>query len=197
MKQNACLALLLTGCLTAGCVERRFIIESNPPGALVYHNGNYLGPTPVDGYFTYYGRQQFRLIREGYETLDVPQKYPPPWYELPGIDFITENIYPFKVRDVRRLHYTMQPLQTVQPDDVRQRAEGLRERGKSIGVPAAPRPVAPAPTPPSEPPPDLPPPTPLPPPQGATLGGPTPTTPPPVPAAATSPRPVPGGVSGP
>ncbi|HWG42067.1 MAG TPA: PEGA domain-containing protein [Gemmataceae bacterium] len=173
MKRNACLAMLLTVSLTAGCVERRFVVNSDPPGALVYHNGIYLGATPVDGYITFYGKQQFRLIKEGYQTLDVVQEYYPPWYEWPGIDFVTENINPFKVRDVRSLHYTMQPMQTVRPDDVRQQAEQLREQGRNIGVPAAPRPIAPGPPAP-------------PPPQGAVLEGPAPsgapTLPPPRPA---------------
>jgi hypothetical protein len=185
MKRYACLAMLLIGSLTAGCVERRFTVTSEPPGALVYHNGIYLGATPVDGYITFYGKQQFRLIKEGYQTLDVVQKYAPPWYELPGLDFFTENINPFKVRDVRTLHYTMQPMQTVRPDDVRQQAEQLRERGRNIGVPAAPRPIAP-----------------VPPPQGAILGGPapaggTPTLPPPRPATERPQGPIPGSISGP
>jgi hypothetical protein len=196
MKRNACLAVLLTVSLTAGCVERRFVINSDPPGALVYHNGIYLGATPVDGYLVYYGKQQFRLIKEGYETLDIVQKYPPPWYEFPGVDFFTENINPFKVRDVRCLHYTMQPLKTIRPDDVRARAEQLRARGQTLGVPAPPRPI---PVTPPPPPPDLPAPRPLPPPPpgGAVLGGPSPAAPPPPPPAIPPPGPVPGGVSGP
>jgi hypothetical protein len=194
MKRTACMALLLAAGLTAGCVERRFVINSDPPGALVYHNGIYLGATPVDGYLTYYGKQQFRLIKEGYETLDVVQKYPPPWYELPGIDFATENINPFKVRDVRCFHYTMQPLQTIRPDDVRGRAEQLRARGQMLGVPPSPRPILV--TPPT-PPPDLPPPTPLPPtpPGGAALGSPAPVNPPAGPLA-PPPAPAPGAING-
>jgi hypothetical protein len=171
MKRNACLALFLTVSLTAGCVERRFTINSDPPGALVYHNGIYLGPTPVDGYIVYYGKQQFRLIKEGYQTLDIVQRYPPPWYEFPGIDFFTENIWPFKVRDVRCFQYTMQPMQTVRPDDVRQQAETLRARGQTIGAPRPQRPITPPPTPPAAPPP---------PPSAGILSGPIPTTPAPI-----------------
>jgi hypothetical protein len=169
MKRIACLAALVTIGSMAGCVERRFTIYSDPPGALVYHNGNYLGMTPQDGYLTYYGKQQFTLIKEGYETLDVVQSYPPPWYEWPGIDFFTENIWPFKLRDVRKFSYTMRPLQTIPPDDMRSRAEELRARGQNIGVPLPPRPLAS--TPPT-------PPTPPAPPEG-TLPSPRPMPPPP------------------
>ncbi len=169
----------------------------------MYHNGNYLGATPIDGYIVYYGKQQFRLIKEGYETLDVVQKYDAPWYEFPGVDFLTENINPFKVRDVRCFQYTMQPVQTVRPDDVRQHAEELRARGQTIGTPAPPRPILVVPVPPPPPPPSLPMPRVLPG-QGAVLGGPTPAPPPSVPPSAppvtapvAPPGATPGGVSGP
>ena len=194
MKRIAILTALLTVGATAGCVERRFVVTSNPPGALVYHNGIYLGLTPVDGYVIYYGKQHFRLIKEGYETLGVVQKYPPPWYEWPGIDFITENIVPFKVRDVRSFCYDMRPIQAVSPEEVHQRAEELRARGQTIGAPPAPRPVLPAPAPPPPSPlSTLPPPRTLPP--GAILGPPTPTSP--LPAPAPPPGGPPAGVTGP
>ncbi len=174
MRRIACLAALLMLGSTAGCVERRFTVYSEPPGALVYVNGNYLGMTPVDGYITYYGKQQITLIKEGYDTLDVVQEYPPVWYDLPGIDFVTENIWPFKLRDVRKFSYTMRPLQAIPPDDVRQRAEELRLRGQNIGVPLPPRPLGPVPTPP------------LPAPPEGTLPTPRPVQPPP-PAGVISP----------
>jgi hypothetical protein len=168
MKRIACLTALLMISTTAGCVERRFTVYSEPAGALVYINDRYLGMTPVDGYLTYYGKQQFKLVKEGYETLTVVQPYPAPWYELPGIDFITENIWPFKVRDVRRFCFRMVPLQSIPPDDVRARAEELRARGQTIGVPAPPLPAGPTQPPP--PPQDgtLPAPRTVPPPAGIT-----------------------------
>lgn len=169
MKRIACLTALLTISSMAGCVERRFTVYSEPAGALVYHNGRYLGMTPVDGYLTYYGKQQFTLIKEGYETRDVVEPYPAPWYDLPGIDFVTENLWPFKLRDVRKFSYTMRPLQTIPPDDVRRRAEELRARGQNIGVPAPPRPIGPSQPPPAPPDGTLPPPRTLPqPPAGVT-----------------------------
>lgn len=172
MKRIVWLTTLLTIGSTAGCVERRFTVFSDPPGALVYLNGRYLGPAPADGYLIYYGKQEFTLVKEGYETLKVVERYPPPWYEWPGIDFVTENIWPFKIRDVRRFSYTMQPLQSIPPDDVRARAEALRARGQTIGVPAAPRPLGPVQ--PAPPPPDatLPPPRTVPPQPPAGINGP-------------------------
>jgi hypothetical protein len=174
MKRNAGLgAVLLVAGLSAGCVERRMVIYSDPPGALVYVNNQYVGATPVDYWWVYYGKYHFTLVKDGYETLNVQQDVPAPWYEWPGADFISE-VQPFKVRDVRSFCYTLQPMLQVQPEDLRRRADELRARGQAIGTPAEPRPVAPGP-------PAVPPPTP----PGPVLGPPAepPITPAPPPNA--------------
>jgi hypothetical protein len=155
MKRNAGLgAVLLVAGLSAGCVERRFVVYSDPPGALVYVNNQYVGATPVDYWWVYYGKYQFTLVKDGYETLKVIQDIPAPWYEYPGPDFISE-VQPFKIRDVRSFCYTLQPLQQVQPNDLLHRAIELRTRGQGIGTPPEPRPLAPVP-PPAVPPPAAP-----------------------------------------
>jgi hypothetical protein len=148
MKRHAWLLTLLTATLAGGCVERRYVIYSDPPGALVYKNGVYLGATPVDDYFVYYGKYEFTLVKEGYEPLRVVQDIPAPWYELPGPDFVSEAVVPVKIRDVRSFCYTLQPQQTVRPDDLLNNANALRARGQSIGAPREPRPAPPEPPPP-------------------------------------------------
>src|SRR5262249_17261602 len=80
-----------------GCRERRFGITSDPPGAIVYHNGNPIGATPVDGQFTYYGTQSFTLVRDGHETVTVKERLSPPWYQYFPIDFLAENVWPFHI----------------------------------------------------------------------------------------------------
>src|SRR4051794_35158058 len=97
-------------CLTlvSGCVERRFVITSDPPGAIVYENGRPIGPTPVDRNFVYYGTYRFTLVRDGYQTLVVDEPIKAPWFEWFPLDFVSENLWPFWVRDVRRVHYKME-----------------------------------------------------------------------------------------
>jgi hypothetical protein len=166
--------LVLCATQATGCVERRFVINSQPQGALVYlSTGEYLGATPVDYYYVYYGKYEFKLVKEGFEPLTVVQNAPAPWYELPGIDFITENLNPFKVRDVRTFCYTLQPAQAVRPEDLFNRAGQVRARGQGLGTPREPRPVAPAPAPAP-----LPGPAPVPPPGTTPLGPPVPVMPP-------------------
>ena len=53
----------------SGCVERRMIIRTNPPGALAYVDDNEVGLTPVAISPIYYGSRKIRLVKDGCETL--------------------------------------------------------------------------------------------------------------------------------
>ncbi len=152
------LALLLLAGL-AGCVERRMVIITDPPYAIVLDEKNQpIGASPVDRTFTYYGKYRFRLVKDGYETLIVEEKVRPPWYEYFPLDFIAENLLPFTLRDVRYFKYTLQPAQLVPAGTVLEQAEQLRARGKTIGTPLPETP--PPPTTPVAPPGSIPPPLP-------------------------------------
>src|SRR5262249_46494932 len=84
------------------------------------------------------------------QTLHVLQPVRPPWWEIPPLDFVAENVIPFKIRDIRRFSYPMQPLQTVPSGDVLQRGSILRQQGQALGEPR-PIVVAPASTTPAVP----------------------------------------------
>ena len=58
-----------------------------------------------------------------------------PFYEWFLLDFISENLVPFTIRDIRRFNYQLQPKQIVDPETVQKRADLLRQRGLGIGVP--------------------------------------------------------------
>jgi len=125
--------------LSSGCVTRRIMITSDPPGAQVYRDGQPLGPTPVEQPFVYYGHYRYTLVKDGYAPLVVEPELCPPWYEYPGLDFIFENILPFTFRDTQVKHYELTPLEPVSIADLRAASDALRSRGKSIG-PATPPP---------------------------------------------------------
>jgi len=143
MKRILAFLALALPVLLSGCVDRRYVIQSDPPGALVYRNGVPIGSTPVDDHFIYYGKYDFTLVKDGYETLHVQQEIPAPWYEWPGIDFISENLIPCTIRDVRRFNYKLNPVQHIRTDEILSRAEELRQRGRSIGAPPPPPPPPP------------------------------------------------------
>lgn len=130
-----CTATAVFAMLVApGCVQRRMTIRSNVPGAQVYVDNYEIGRTPVSTDFIYYGQRDVRLVKDGYETLKVKQPVNAPWYQLPGIDFIAENVWPFEIRDERNFNYQMQPQYLVPTETILSRAEELRAAN---AVPAA------------------------------------------------------------
>ena len=131
------------GCLLAvaalvtswGCVQRRMTIRSNPPGALVYVDDYQIGTTPVSTDFIYYGTRKIRLIKDGYETLTVRQPFPIPWYEIFPLDFVTENLWPWEIRDERVVDLAMSTTASIPPESVVARAEQARLSAGSLPAP--------------------------------------------------------------
>lgn len=111
---------------TGGCVQRRMTIRSSPPGAAVYVDDYQIGTTPVSHDFVYYGTRKIRLVKDGYETLTVRQPIPAPWYEYFPLDFVSENLVPWEIRDERVIDLAMAPAAAVPADEVVGRAEQVR-----------------------------------------------------------------------
>jgi hypothetical protein len=127
----ACLAALVFCAGLTGCVERRLMIRSNPPGALVRVDGYEIGTTPVATSFIYYGTREIQLVKDGYETLTVKQPIPAPWYEYTPIDFVSENLIPGEIRDERALDYQLVPQRIVPTEQLLNRADELRRGGRT------------------------------------------------------------------
>jgi len=111
------------------------LIRSDPPGAKVYVDEYEVGTTPVAHSFTYYGTRKIRLVKDGYETLTVMQPIRAPWYEIPPLDFVSENLIPGKLYDPHVLEYRLTPQMVVPTEQLLGRAEGLR-RGTYAVSPA-------------------------------------------------------------
>lgn len=137
--------ILLLAVAAAGCVQRRMTIRSNPPGALVYVDDYQIGTTPVSHDFVYYGTRKIRLVKDGYETLTVRQPFPVPWYEYFPLDFVSENLIPWEIRDERVVDLAMAPAAAQPPELVVARAEQARLAAGSL-PPAVPAAVAPPPS---------------------------------------------------
>jgi hypothetical protein len=133
-RTSRCLALALASALLTGCVERRFVITSDPPGAIVYNeHGEPLGATPTDREFTYYGKYKHTLVRDGCQTVIAEEHVKAPWYERFPLDFFSEVLLPFHLRDVRRLHYVLPPREVRPAEVILEEANQQRLRGRSIG----------------------------------------------------------------
>ena len=109
-----------------GCVHRRLTINSNPPGARVLLDGEEVGETPTAVDFTHYGTREVVLQKDGYDTLKTMQTVPPPWYQVPPIDFFSDNLLPFQLTNRHEFNYQLQPSPTVPS------TQGLRERANSL-----------------------------------------------------------------
>ncbi len=144
-------ALLAVLAAETGCVQRRLTIRSSPPGAVVYVGNQEIGTTPISHDFIYYGSRDITLVKDGFETLKVKAEIPAPWYDLPGIDFFSENVVPKEIRDHRTLDFQLQPQVIVPTEQLIGRAEELRRTRNVLatapialpGVGAAGQPVVP------------------------------------------------------
>ena len=157
------LAVATLAGLMTGCVERRYVITTDPPGAAVYRNGEFIGNAPVDDPFVYYGNYHYTIRKEGFATLQINQDIKTPFYEYWPLDFVSENLVPFHIEDVRYLHYQMQPLPPPNIPALLNQGQNLRNEGRTL-APKHPQPPAqPAATPPVLAPPAVPAPASIPP----------------------------------
>jgi hypothetical protein len=119
------IALLLVTSLP-GCVHRRLTVQSNPPGARVLFDGEEVGETPTSVDFTHYGTHEVVLQKDGYDTLKTMQTVPAPWYQIPPIDFFSDNLLPFQLTNRHEFNYQLQASPTVPS------TQGLRDRANNL-----------------------------------------------------------------
>jgi len=129
----AAAAILST--LVSGCVERRYTIRTDPPGALVVVNGEEIGPSPASRNFYYYGKREITLIRDGYKTQTIIEPISAPWWDNLITEFFTENIVPVTLRDERNFTYKLTPDSPSPEGALRDRAELLKHQAETIPPP--------------------------------------------------------------
>jgi len=83
------------------------VVNSDPPGARVYFDGEYKGTTPVEFPFKWYGGHRLRLEREGFDhTVRVVELRAPVHLKVP-LDLFAE-VVPFKVEDRKEIRVQLQ-----------------------------------------------------------------------------------------
>ncbi len=115
---------------TVGCqsVQRRITVRSVPEGALVMVDGKEVGYTPASVDFTYYGTREITLVKDGYETLTTLQTIKKPFYQYPGVEFVSDNFLPVTVTNRHDVTYNLRPAVPAPTGDLIDRADGLRAR---------------------------------------------------------------------
>jgi hypothetical protein len=136
-KGRFAVALLLLASLSlfSGCVERRYTVRTEPPGAIVIVNGEAIGPSPASKSFVFYGDREITLMLDGYETKTVMQPIKAPWWDNLLTEFFTENLVPVSLRDEREFKYQMTPAQSPPQAELRDRAEALRSESRVLPKP--------------------------------------------------------------
>ena len=124
--------------MAAGCVERKLLIRSDPPGARVYLNSEPAleEAAPVELPFEFYGDYAVRLTLPGHKDLEAVAPVDPPWWSWPPFDFITEVLWPGTIEDHREFAFKMEPMppeRTFEESEAHnremvERAEELRRR---------------------------------------------------------------------
>jgi hypothetical protein len=136
-KGRFAVALLLLASLSlfSGCVERRYTVRTEPPGAIVIVNGEAIGPSPASKSFVFYGDREITLMLDGYETKTVMQPIRAPWWDNLLTEFFTENLVPVSLRDEREFKYQLTPAQSPPLGELRDRAEALRSEARVLPKP--------------------------------------------------------------
>ena len=119
----------------SGCVERRYTIRTDPPGATVVVNGEEIGPSPASKSFVYYGDRKISLIKDGYQTKTLIQPIKAPWWDNYVTEFFTENVIPVSIRDEREFTYKLEPFKMTPQGELRDRAESLRSDARILPKP--------------------------------------------------------------
>ncbi len=127
---QAFLVLLLFA--SAGCVERRLIVRSDPIGAKVFLDGEAKGETPATILFTYYGTREVVIRAPERKVARVVVSLKPPWYELTPLDFVSELLIPWTIVDEHVIEAKLEPAPAPTPagiDELKKRAEERRKEG--------------------------------------------------------------------
>ncbi len=115
--------------LLCGCVEREIEIITEPAGADVFLNGEHIGLSPVTARFNWYGTYDVQLKKQGYCTLNTPQKI-----ERPRDDYFPFDIFASDVLHKYSFSYSLEPQAPILRDELIESAiEAAGEADKALG----------------------------------------------------------------
>ncbi|OWK34868.1 PEGA domain-containing protein [Fimbriiglobus ruber] len=118
--------------LLTGCVDRRYVVETNAYGAQISVDGKLIGPSPADGRWEYAGYYEIMAVAPGYQPLTKKVRFKAKWYEYPPFDLFAEVLWPFRIEHVERVKLCLEPYQPVNQSTLNNNADGLRARGLAL-----------------------------------------------------------------
>ena len=118
--------LLIVSLQLTGCVERLITVNTIPDGAIVSLNGQEIGAAPVTVPFTWYGRYEVAIRKDGYQTLKTSRQADAPFYQWPPLDLVAECLLPLELTDHHHWDFELTPQTLADPNALIHRAQSLR-----------------------------------------------------------------------
>jgi len=146
MRHTTAVLLAVLLFVVCGCVERKLIVTSDPPGARVYLDDVEKGQTPVAFRFNFYGYRTLTLKKDGYRVKEEVRKVKRPIYELPLVDMVAD-LTPIPLKDHKKFHFKLEPVTEVPTEDLLDRAREMKARvvggpvPEEEGAPKEPKPA--------------------------------------------------------
>ena len=132
--RKAILPIYLLIVMLTGCVNRSYIIRSEPAGADVFVGGEHLGKTPVKKKFTFYGTREVILRKKGFAEQRADMKLKIPLYQRFPLDMVAEGLLPFQFENEQTFEYALEPAKTAEDPDFLARANAARQQLKDVPV---------------------------------------------------------------
>jgi PEGA domain-containing protein len=124
----AALCLLLLG----GCVERKLVLRTDPPGAMVSLEDEPVpGRTPLEVPCEWDGVRRVTLTKEGHHVLETTADVSSRWYDWFPLDFLAQFLWPGTIHDDRVFEWKLEPYldwRTLSAEEKRGQEQGDQER---------------------------------------------------------------------
>jgi hypothetical protein len=124
------LSVLSLSVLGTGCVHRRVTVRTDPPGAQVLVGGEEIGYSPASFDVTWYGTEEVTLLKDGYEIETQYVKIQRPWYQVPPLDFVTDNFLLSRTKDQHDFTFPLTPRTLVPRGDLVERGNAFRSESQ-------------------------------------------------------------------
>jgi PEGA domain-containing protein len=151
---RAALAAVAAALAPAGCVERKMMIRSDPPGAVITLDGERIEQrTPAEVPFDFGGTRGVTLAAPGHKLLESTAEVADPWFTYFPLDVFAEFLWPGTIEDVQEFDFTLEPYaaaSTTSKEELRRRLDELKLRAESFRAGGADGPREPPPPPPPE-----------------------------------------------
>jgi PEGA domain len=137
MRVGVWLAGFLLPAALCGCVERKLLVRSDPPGARVYLDGRFRGTTGAGAGelsvpFEFYGSRRLVLRAEGYVPHSGRVELAPPWWQWFPLDLFVDVLWPGTVEDTHEVRVDLERRGSPGPAaDVEARARAFGAGGAS------------------------------------------------------------------